>query len=60
MGRDRDSEEKKAGQRDLRTPIVDPLSMCESKTGFPSGGTQMKKFFSRSNLGADYSFRERH
>ena len=38
MGRDRDSginragrrdgEEKMAGKRDLRTPIVDPLSSC--------------------------------
>ena len=36
MGRDRDSEEKKAGKRDLRTPIVDPLTR-ESKGRYARG-----------------------
>ena len=36
MGRDRDSEEKKVGKRDLRTPIVDPLTR-ESKGRYARG-----------------------
>ena len=36
MGRDRDSEGKKAGKRDLRTPIVDPLTR-ESKGRYARG-----------------------
>ena len=49
MGRDRDSEEKKAGKRDLRTPIVDPHNKpCSPNRPLPPPHPPPPKYINRS------------